>query len=167
MTTVVLVDDQELVRDGFRVILDHEPDIEVVGEAADGVEALAVVASADPDVVLLDIRMPRMDGLEALQLLVARGCRARIVVLTTFGLDDYVSKAFGLGASGFLLKNCGRAALVDGVRTVASGDALLAPQLTRRLIEHFVASAPAMPVTDPRTDALSRRELEVLRLIAR
>ncbi|KAA1422847.1 response regulator transcription factor [Mumia zhuanghuii] len=166
MIRVALVDDQELVRDGFRAILELEPDITVVGEAADGVEALALIRATAPDVVLLDVRMPRLDGIGVLRRLSATPSATRVLVLTTFDLDDDVSSAFAAGASGFLVKNCGRAALVEAVRAVVTGDELVAPQLTRRLIERFIATTGST-VPDARVEALSNREREVLVLIAR
>lgn len=140
MITVLLVDDQALVRSGFRVLLDAEPEISVVGEARDGEEAVARAVELRPDVVLMDIRMPRLDGLEATARIVADPAltATRVVVLTTFELDDYVFGALRVGASGFLLKDMEPAALIEAVRTVAAGDALLAPRVTRRLVEAFV-----------------------------
>ena len=139
---VALVDDQELVRTGFRMILDAEPDIEVVGEAADGEAALAVVAEHRPDVVLMDVRMPRMDGIEATRFICGFDDPPRILILTTFDIDDYVYEALRAGASGFLLKDTPADDLVAGVRVVASGEALLAPSVTRRLIEEFDIRPP-------------------------
>ncbi|MGH1561819.1 response regulator [Mumia sp. DW29H23] len=165
MIRVALVDDQELVRDGFRAILDLEPDIAVVGAAADGVEALDVIATSAPDVVLLDVRMPRLGGLDVLRHLRESGSTVKVLVLTTFDLDEDVSRAFAAGASGFLVKSCGRATLVASVRAVATDDELVAPQLTRRLVERFVATT-ADVTPDPRIETLSAREREVLALIA-
>jgi DNA-binding NarL/FixJ family response regulator len=163
---VVVVDDQPVVRAGFAAILDAEPGIQVVGTAADGDAALAVVAEADPDLILMDIRMPGMDGLTATGLLTSAGPRPRVLVLTTFDLDEYVYQALRAGASGFLLKDADPSALVDAVRTVAAGDGLLAPSITRRLIEAFAAGSltrlPAGAVT-----GLTPREEQVLRLVAR
>lgn len=165
MTRVLLVDDQELVRAGFRMILDLEPDLEVVGEAADGEECLRRVRDLTPDVVLMDIRMPRLDGIEATRRLVSAG-GPKVLVLTTFDLDEYVYRAMRAGASGFLLKDVPREQLVAGVRVVARGEQLLAPAITRRLVERFVRLPdPASGVPDAIRD-LSARELEVLRLIA-
>lgn len=164
-TRVMLVDDQELVRAGFRLILDLEPDLEVVGEAADGDECLRRVRDLEPDVVLMDIRMPRLDGIETTARLAAAG-GPKVLVLTTFDLDEYVYRAMRAGASGFLLKDVPREQLVAGVRVVARGEQLLAPAITRRLVERFVR------LPDPGTGVpqamreLSARELEVLRLMA-
>jgi DNA-binding NarL/FixJ family response regulator len=165
MTSVMLVDDQELVRAGFRMILDLEPDLEVVGEAADGEECLRRVRDLTPDVVLMDIRMPRLDGIEATRRLVAAG-GPKVLVLTTFDLDEYVYRAMRAGASGFLLKDVPREQLVAGVRVVARGESLLAPAITRRLVERFVQlPEPGSGVPDVVRE-LSVRELEVLRLMA-
>ncbi len=167
MTRVVLVDDQEMVRAGFRLILDLEPDLEVVGEAADGKRALAVVAEHDPDVVLMDVRMPVLDGIETTRRLASARSRARVLVLTTFDLDDLVYEAMRAGASGFLLKDAPREQLVAAVRMVARGDALLAPAVTRRLIERFVADPPPSSGVPTELAGLSEREREVLALVAR
>jgi DNA-binding NarL/FixJ family response regulator len=165
---VVIADDQTLVRDGFRMILDAQEDIEVIGEAADGAGAVATVCELQPDVVLMDIRMPGRDGLDATRELVATGARARVLILTTFDLNEYVYEAMRAGASGFLLKDVPRAQLVAGVRTVAAGDALLAPAITRRLIEQFVQRPPAsIRPRPPQVEQLTGRELEVLLLVAR
>jgi DNA-binding NarL/FixJ family response regulator len=161
---VVLVDDQAMVRSGLRLILESEPDIRVVGEAGDGREALGVVTRTRPDVVLIDVQMPVMDGLAATRRLVADGA-ARVVILTTFDLDEYVFEALRAGASGFLLKNAPAEDLIRAVRTVAAGDALLAPQVTRRVVERFVAR-PRRGAGDRRVDRLSAREREVLILVA-
>ncbi len=165
--TVVLCDDQELVRAGFRLILDMEDDIEVVGEAADGDECLRLTRQHSPHVVLMDIRMPRLDGIEATRRLVASGSQSRVLMLTTFDLDELVYNAMAAGASGFLLKDVPREQLVRAVRGVAGGDAILAPVLTRRLVERFVAAPP--PSSDPPAAlvALSERELDVFALLAR
>jgi len=164
---VLLVDDQALVRAGFRLILELEPDIEVAGEAADGREAIRMARELDPDVVLMDIRMPEIDGLEATRRLAGAGSRARVLVLTTFDADEYVYQAMKAGASGFLLKDVPRERLVAGIRIVAGGEALLAPALTRRLIEQFVRRPPPGAAVPPGLQELSQRELEVLRLVAR
>jgi DNA-binding NarL/FixJ family response regulator/class 3 adenylate cyclase len=166
---VLIVDDQALVRTGFRMILEAEPDLEVVGEAADGAEALAQAGSLAPDVVLMDVRMPEVDGIEATRRLLAEeGATAKVVMLTTFDMDEYVYEALRAGASGFLLKDVPPEQLVSGIRAVASGDALLAPSVTRRVIEEFVRRPPDSVRTAPETlGELTARELEVLKLIAR
>jgi DNA-binding NarL/FixJ family response regulator len=163
---VLLADDQELVRSGFRLILELADDVEVVGEAADGREAVRLAKELEPDVVLMDVRMPELDGIEATHRLRQAGVAARVLVLTTFDLDEYVYEAMRAGASGFLLKDVPRDQLVTGVRTAARGDALLAPVITQRLIERFVRRPPGAVVPE-RFDELSARELEVLRLVAR
>jgi DNA-binding NarL/FixJ family response regulator len=163
---VLLVDDQALVRTGFRLILELEPDMEVVGEAADGAQCLRLTAVEHPDVVLMDIRMPTMDGIEATRRLTAAGSSARVLVLTTFDLDEYVYDAMRAGASGFLLKDAPREELVAGVRMVARGDSLLAPAVTKRLVERFVRMpSPSSGIPDV-LSALSERELEVFALAA-
>ena len=163
MTRVLLVDDEELVRTGLRMILDAESDLTVVGDAADGVEALARLRELGPDVVLMDIRMPRMDGLEATRRIVSQS-EAKVVVLTTFDLDEHVYAALAAGASGFLLKDAPATQLVHAIRVAAAGDALLAPSVTRRLIARFAenrtTARPQLP-----TD-LTPRETEVLTLLA-
>jgi DNA-binding NarL/FixJ family response regulator len=161
---VVIADDQGMVRSGLGSLLAEEPDIAVVGEAENGREAIAVVRERRPDVVLMDIRMPELDGLAATRQLVAEGSSTRVLVLTTFDLDEYVFAALRSGASGFLLKDAPAEDLVDAVRVVARGDALLAPAVTRRVIEAF-AAVPEPPVVD--VPELSPRELEVLHLLAR
>ena len=165
---VVVADDQGMIRAGFRSLLEGEPDIEVVGEARDGAEACEVVARLDPDVVLMDIRMPVLDGLAATRRLIETGSRCRVLVLTTFDLDEYVFGALHAGASGFLLKDAPAEDLADAIRVVARGDSLLDPAVTRRVIEVFVdrtAHAPAGGRS--RLDVLTQRELEVLGLLAR
>jgi DNA-binding NarL/FixJ family response regulator len=165
---VLLADDQAVVRRGLRTILESEPDLEVVGEAADGVEAVALARRRAADIVLMDVRMPRMDGLAATRLLAhpATGAPIDVLVLTTFDLDEVVFAALRAGAAGFLLKSTEPEALVDAIRTVARGHGLISPEVTRRLIGEFAASAPR-PHEDTRIDALTPREREVLMLIAR
>jgi DNA-binding NarL/FixJ family response regulator len=163
---VLLADDQELVRSGFRLILELADGIEVVGEAADGREAVRLAKELQPDVVLMDARMPELDGIEAIRRLRQAGVEAHVLVLTTFDLDEYVYAAMRAGASGFLLKDAPREQLVTAVRTVARGEALLAPTVTKRLIEQFV-DRPAPEEAMPSLADLSVRELEVLRLLAR
>ena len=172
MTGVLLADDQALVRGGFRALLDAQSDITVVGEASDGVEAVELVHRRRPDLVLMDVRMPRMDGLEATRRITTDPELAgtRVVVLTTFELDEYVFGALRAGASGFLLKDIDPPDLLAAVRVVAAGDALLAPRLTRRLIEAFVEQdrgAPPDPADDDRIAELTPREREVLTLVGR
>jgi len=162
---VLIVDDQVLVRTGFRMILESEPDINVVGEAGDGMEAIAAVKELTPDVVLMDVRMPNMDGLEATRRIIAPGGPS-VLMLTTFDMDEYVYVSLRAGASGFLLKDAPADHLVAGVRAVAAGQSLLAPSVTRRLIEHYT-SAPAKAERPVELDALTARELEVLQLTAR
>ncbi len=167
MSRVLLADDQALVRAGFRALLDAEDDVEVVGEAADGEEAVRLAKSVVPDVVLMDIRMPGVDGLEATRNIVAdeRLASVRIVILTTFDLDEYVFEALRSGASGFLIKSTDPAELVQAVRAVAGGDALLSPGVTRRLISEFAArSREPRPVAQ--LDQLTEREREVMALVA-
>ena len=164
---VVVVDDQELVRTGFRVILDSEPDIEVVGEAGNGREAIEVAERLRPDVVLMDIRMPHLDGLEATRRIVTDLKEGpRVLILTTFDLDEYVYEALRSGASGFLLKDGPADQLLSAVRVVARGDALLAPQITRRLIAEFARHSPRAHKSE-QLEALTERELEVLKRVAR
>jgi DNA-binding NarL/FixJ family response regulator len=170
MIRVLLVDDQALVRAGFRMILDAEPEIEVVGEATDGREAISQVRLLNPDVVLMDIRMPGLDGLEASrQIIAAEGDSApRVLMLTTFDLDEYVYEALRAGASGFLLKDTPPEQLVSAIHVVAEGEALLAPSITRRVISEFVKGSGPKPETQfPRLRDLTARELEVLKAIAR
>ncbi len=168
-TRVVIADDQELVRTGFRMILEGEADIDVVGEAPDGQRALEVAEDLNPDVILMDIRMPGVDGIEATRRINAsprtNGCR--ILILTTFDLDEYVFDAVRAGASGFLLKDSPAAQVIEAIRVIAAGDSLLAPHVTRRLIAEFTALAPRERISTSEVDALTPRELEVLRLVAR
>ena len=166
MITVVVVDDQEMVRAGFAALLAAQDGIEVAGQAADGAAALAVCAETEPDVVLMDVRMPVLDGVEATTRLLRSPTRARVVMLTTFDVDDYVYAALRAGASGFLLKDATPEELVSAVRVVAAGESLLAPTVTSRLIARF-ARQPGMVATPPALDALTPREREVLVLIAR
>jgi len=167
MIRVLLVDDQALVRGGFRALLDAQEDIEVVGEADDGEEAVRLSREHAPDVVLMDIRMPGMDGLEATRLIVADEAlkAVRIVILTTFDLDEYVFEALRVGASGFLVKNTEPAELVHAVRAVAAGDALLSPGVTKRLVNEFAARS-RQPRPTVELDALTEREREVMALVA-
>jgi DNA-binding NarL/FixJ family response regulator len=165
---VLIADDQHLVRTGLKVILDSEPDIEVIGEATDGREAVSMTRELRPDVAVMDIRMPELDGIEATKQITAhnREPRTRVLMLTTFDLDEYVFEALRAGASGFLLKDVPATQLAASVRMIAAGDALLAPTITRRLIEQFVAARPAAP-PPPGLDELTPRELEVFRLVAK
>ena len=167
MIRVLIADDQALVRGGFRMILDAQQDIEVVGEACDGREALARARELTPDVVLMDIRMPELDGLEATRRLLMDDGTCRVLILTTFDLDEYVYAAMKAGASGFLIKDVRPEQLADAVRVVTTGEALLAPVITRRLIEQFVSRPAPSPGAPQQLDELSERELEVLQLIAR
>jgi DNA-binding NarL/FixJ family response regulator len=163
---VLIADDQTLVRTGFRMIVDAQDDLHVVAEAKDGDEAVDAVRRTGPDVVLMDIRMPVTDGLEATRQIVAGDDPPRVLILTTFDLDEYVYDALEAGASGFLLKDVPPEQLVAGIRTVAAGDALLSPSVTRRLIESFVRDHGRTP-RPPQLDDLTARELEILGLIAR
>ena len=168
MISVLIVDDQDLVREGLRMLLEAEPDLAVAGEAADGSQALVQARLLDPDVILMDVRMPGMNGIEATTRLVKAGARARILMLTTFNLDEYVYHALKAGASGFLLKDASGEQLAYAVRTVSAGQALLAPAITRRLIEDFCRGpAPGESAAVTATGRLSERELEVMRLVAR
>jgi len=163
---VLVVDDQALVRVGFRMILEAELDLEVVGEAADGVEAVAAVQVHRPDVVLMDVRMPNLDGIAAARLIIEGDTMSKVLMLTTFDMDEYVYEALRAGASGFLLKDVPPERLVAGIRAVASGESLLAPSVTRRLIEAFVQRQPARALPR-RIEELTAREREVLELMAR
>jgi len=163
---VLIADDQALVRGGFRLILDAQKDIEVVGEAADGNEALALARELEPDVVLMDVRMPDLDGIEATQRLLESNRSPRVLMLTTFDLSEYVYQAMKAGASGFLLKDVRPEQLAEAVRVVAAGEALLAPAITRRLIEEFVHRPPPGARAPAELAQLTDRELEVLKLVA-
>ena len=169
MIRTVVVDDQGLVRAGFRMILEAQPDVEVVGEAADGLEAVETARRLQPDVVLMDVRMPRLDGLEATRRIVGPGGSGsvKVLILTTFDLDEYVYEALRAGASGFLLKDVQRDDLVAAVRVVAGGEALLAPSITKRLIGEFARRPHAVERAQDALAALTAREREVLELMAR
>ena len=166
---ILIADDQALVRAGFRMILEAEEDMEVVGEASNGGEAVAQAQRLRPNVVLMDVRMPEVDGIEATRRLLSVGAEAsKVVMLTTFDMDEYVYDALRAGASGFLLKDVPPEHLVNGIRAVGSGDALLAPSVTRRVIEEFVRRPPdSVRTAPPELEELTPRELEVLKLIAR
>ena len=169
MTRVYLVDDQALVRAGLRMVIDSQPDMAVVGEAEDGREALERLAVTTADIVLMDVRMPRLDGVAATRALIERGGAAgpRVIVLTTFDLDEYVFPALRAGASGFLLKNAEPEELLAAIRAVASGDAIVAPSATRRLLEHVASTLPDAPADDSRLAVLSDRERAILLEVAR
>ncbi|MEW2355617.1 MULTISPECIES: response regulator transcription factor [Thermomonosporaceae] len=173
---VLIADDQVMIRDGLAALLSSDPEIEVIGQAGNGLEAVEMARKLDPDVIVMDIRMPEMDGLAATAELVGEppaddvdpaGIRPKVLVLTTFDLDEYVYEALGAGASGFLLKDASAADLVSGVRVVAAGDALLAPSITRRLIGDFARRRRHQRPSPAATSSLTPRELDVLRLIAR
>ena len=164
---VVVADDQGMVRSGFSVLLNAQPDIEVIGEAVDGREAIARAAELHPDVILMDVRMPVLDGLHATREITAMPDPPKILVLTTFDLDDYVYEALRAGASGFLLKDASATELANAVRLVAAGDALLAPGVTRRLIAEFARMGAPRSPTRKQIDGLTERESEVLALVAR
>jgi DNA-binding NarL/FixJ family response regulator len=163
---VLLVDDQELVRTGFRLVLRGVPDIEVVGEAGNGEAAIELLRSVRADVVVMDVRMPRLDGLEATRLVRGLPDAPKVLILTTFDLDEYVFAALKAGASGFLLKDTGAANLIDGIRAVHSGDAVVAPATTRRLLDRFIPQFPDLGTAEPYDDGLTAREREVLELMA-
>ncbi len=163
---VLIADDQALVRGGFRMILEAKEDMEVVGEAGDGSEAVAMVERLQPDVVLMDVRMPGVDGIEATRRIADSGSAARIVILTTYDVDEYVFSALRAGASGFLLKDVRPAELTEAVRVIARGDALLAPAVTRRLLDRFAGVLPDDSARPPNLDELTEREVEVLRFVA-
>lgn len=167
MIRVFLVDDQQLVRAGFRMLIESQDDMQVVGEAGDGAEATERLAVTSADIVLMDVRMPRMDGVEATRVLAARSERPRVVVLTTFDLDEYVYNALRAGASAFLLKDAQPEMLLGAIRDVHAGDAVVAPSVTRRMLERFLdASKAPDPEQDDRLGGLTAREREVLELIA-
>jgi DNA-binding NarL/FixJ family response regulator len=169
-TRVLLADDQPLLRTGFRMILSAEPDLLVVGEAGDGASAVELARKLRPDVVLMDIRMPGMDGIQATRALAGPGVEdpVKVLILTTFGLDEYVVESLRAGASGFLLKDAPAEDLVEAIRIVAAGDALLAPSVTRRLLDRIASKLPpAGETTNPAVAELTERELEVLKLMAR
>jgi DNA-binding NarL/FixJ family response regulator len=165
MLDVLIADDQALVRSGFRLIVETREDMRVVGEAEDGAEAVALASELQPDVILMDVRMPGLDGIEATRRIVDSGNAARVLVLTTFDVDDYVYAAIRAGASGFLLKDVRPVDLVDAIRLVAGGNALLGPTVTRRLLEQFAGSAPA-DGSAAAVETLTEREAEILRLMA-
>ncbi len=167
MIRVLIADDQAVVRGGLKLILEAQDDLEVVGEAADGSEAVECVRALQPDVVLMDIRMPILDGIEATRRLVAAGADSRVLVLTTYGLDEYVYAALKAGAAGFLVKTESPERLVEAVRVIAAGEALLAPDITRRLIDRFLAAAPPNAQPPAALAELTIREREVLEQLAR
>jgi DNA-binding NarL/FixJ family response regulator len=167
---VLIADDQALVRAGFKMILEAEPEIQVIGEAEDGVEAVEMIKRLKPDVALMDIRMPRLNGLEATRQIVSSGngdVTTRVLMLTTFDLNEYVYEALRAGASGFLLKDVPAEQLINGIQVVARGEALLAPSITRRLIEEFAKNQPVERATPKEVEELTAREMEVFKLIAR
>ncbi|MFV2173337.1 response regulator [Actinomadura sp. LOL_016] len=165
---VVLVDDQELVRAGFAMVLDAQPDIEVVGEAGDGLRALELLRATRADVVLMDVRMPRMDGIEATRRIVEGGEKPKVIILTTFDLDEYAFAAIKAGAGGFLLKDAGPAHLIEAIKAVHSGDAVVAPSTTKRLLDRFAMHLPdAERAAGGALESLTEREGEVLGLVAR
>ena len=166
MITVVIADDQELVRAGFRALIESSADIEVVAEASDGAEAVRLAESHRPDVVLMDVRMPNMDGIEATRQISEAGGSTKILILTTFDLDEYVHDALRAGASGFLLKDAPPTELLDAIRVVAGGEALLAPTVTKRLIEQFIKQRTPGRTNSPEIASLTDREREVMALVA-
>ncbi|MFH8289465.1 response regulator [Streptomyces sp. NPDC018059] len=171
MTTVLIVDDQPMQRFGFRMLLESQDDMTVIGEAGNGSEAIRMTAELHPDVVLMDIRMPGLDGIEATRRIVASGDRTRVLILTTFDLDEYAYDGLRAGASGFLIKDALPEELLSGIRAVASGDAVVAPSLTRRLLDTYAdhlptsGSAPTDPADHPRLSSLTDREREILTVI--
>jgi DNA-binding NarL/FixJ family response regulator len=167
MIRVLLADDQALVRTGFRMVVAAQGDMAVAGEAGDGVEAVALATRLDPDVIVMDVRMPRMDGIEATRRIVAAGARARVLVLTTFDLDEHAFAALRAGASGFLLKDAPTDSFTAAIRSVASGDAVVAPRVTRRLLDEFAHRLPADPAREHAAlEPLTAREREVLAAVA-
>ena len=168
MIDVVIADDQAVVRGGLRLILESQDDIRVVGEAADGAEALVLIRELDPDVVLMDIRMPELDGIEATRRVAHTGASSHVLILTTYGMEESVYDALKAGAAGFLTKTASPQRLIEATRVVAAGESLLAPEITRRLVDRFVAGArPGERAATPELEELTARELEVLGLIAR
>ncbi|MEV6995529.1 response regulator transcription factor [Streptomyces sp. NPDC093228] len=165
-TRILLVDDQPMIRTGFRLILEAEPDLTVVGESGDGLAAIEDARSLQPDVVLMDIRMPRLDGVEATRRILETQPAARVIILTTFDLDEHVLDALRAGASGFLVKDGPADSLVEAIRTIASGEAVISPRVTRRLLERF-AALPEPEPAPPSLNALTGRELDVLRALTR
>ena len=164
---VLLVDDQPMIRTGFRFILEAEPDLSVVGESGDGAAAVEDTRALQPDVVLMDIRMPRMDGVEATRTIVGSGLPAKVIILTTFDLDEHVVDALRAGASGFLVKDGPAASLIDAIRVVATGEAVIAPRVTRRLLDRFARLDDRPHSTPPSLNRLTGRELDVLRALTR
>ncbi|WP_314619690.1 response regulator transcription factor [Streptomyces stackebrandtii] len=171
MTTVLIADDQPMQRFGFRMLLESQDDMTVVGEASNGTEAIRLVDRHHPDVVLMDIRMPGLDGIEATRRIVTTGARTRILIVTTFDLDEYAYEGLRAGASGFLVKDAQPEELLAGIRAVASGDAVVAPSLTRRLLDAYIqhlpqpTTPPAPPQEDPRLSSLTEREREILTVV--
>ncbi|TQS45730.1 response regulator [Cryptosporangium phraense] len=166
MIRVLLADDQALVRLGLRALLENEPDLEVVGDVADGLAAVALAAETQPDVILMDVRMPGIDGIEATRRIVARLAETRIIVLTTFEIDEYIFDALRVGASGFLLKDTRPAELLDAIRQVVAGGALLSPSVTRRVVKTFVDAPSRVSKPHPRWASLTDREQEIAALVA-
>ncbi|MGW0117819.1 response regulator [Streptomyces sp. NPDC003327] len=171
MTTVLIADDQPMQRFGFRMLLESQDDMTVVGEAANGTEAIRLVDRHHPDVVLMDIRMPGLDGIEATRRIVATGARTRVLIVTTFDLDAYAYNGLRAGASGFLVKDAQPEELLAGIRAVANGDAVVAPSLTRRLLDAYIHHLPTGPSStaprqDPRLSSLTDREREILTVVA-